>query len=364
VPLFHFPRIAWADRGDGLIVRQAEPPNLEFPFASLDTFLTPTERFFVRNHFAVPKLDAAAWRLKVEGAVRQPLEMSYEELRRLPSRTRAATLECAGNGRALLVPRVKGVPWELGAVSTAEWQGVPLGAVLDKAGLRDGVVEVVLEGADEGEIKDEPKPPGKIHFARSVPLGKARTDVILAHQMNGRPLTEEHGFPVRAVVPGWYGVASVKWLTRIVAVDRPFRGFFQTFDYSTFVRRAGQPVVEPITEMQVKAQPARPTRGEVVPAGKEYRVFGAAWAGEAEVARVEVSTDGGFTWDAARLLDPPAPCAWRRWEYAWQVPGQPGKAVLQARATDSRGRTQPAERDPDRRNYMVTHVLPVEVEVR
>lgn len=347
-----------------LIARQQNPDNLEFPFASLNTFLTPNNLFYVRNHFAAPNLDAGAWRLRVEGAVQRLLTLSLEELRRLPARTVTATLECAGNGRSFLTPAVRGVQWQTGAVSNAEWTGVPLAAVLERAGVRDAAIEVVLEGADRGAVAAEPTL-GQIHFARSLPVARARRpEVLLAYRMNGQDLPAAHGAPVRLVVPGWYGMASVKWLTKIAVADRPFQGFWQTLDYSTFERRFGQPALVPLTEMQVKAQIARPRAMEVVRPGAKYRVHGAAWTGESDVTRVEVSTDGGRTWTAARLLGTVVRHAWRLWEYPWRVPAQAGRVRLLARATDALGRTQPMQRDPDRRNYAISHVLPVEVDVR
>jgi DMSO/TMAO reductase YedYZ molybdopterin-dependent catalytic subunit len=211
---------AWGQSPDAgeLIPRQKEPINLEFPFAKLDSFLTPNDRFYVRNHFPIPKLEADTWRLKVEGAVKKELELTYDQLRKLPSRTVTATLECAGNNRAYLVPKAKGVPWELGAVSTAEWTGVPLATVLELAGMDDRAVEVVLEGADRGEVSSAIRPANpKLSFARSLPLAKARKpEVLLAYRMNGKELPVNHGFPLRAVVSGWYGMASIKWLQRLI----------------------------------------------------------------------------------------------------------------------------------------------------
>lgn len=352
----------------GLIVRQDEPSNLEYPFATLDRFITPVERFYVRNHFPMPRIDLPAWRLRVEGAVERELTLTLDELRRLPSRTTTALLECAGNNRVYLAPRAAGVQWALGAVGNAEWTGVPLAAVLDRAGVRGAAVEVILEGADSGATADFPPPfrtPGRVQFARSLPLAKARqADVLLAYRMNGADLTAAHGQPLRAIVPGWYGMASVKWLTRLVVTDRPFRGYFHTLDYAYFERRHGQPTLETVTELQVKAQIARPYAGEVIAAGRPFRVFGAAWTGESEVDRVDVSTDDGRTWNAARLLDRPVAHAWRLWEYEWRVPAATGRYVLKARAHDRRGRTQAAERDLGRRSWMISHVLPITVAVR
>jgi DMSO/TMAO reductase YedYZ molybdopterin-dependent catalytic subunit len=348
----------------GLIIREKEPVNFEFPFADLQGARTPTNSFFIRTHFAMPTIKSAGWKLTVDGETEQELALSYDDLRNLPSETVPVLLECAGNGRAQVVPKAKGLLWESGAVGTADWTGVPLSTVLAKAGVKKGAVEVVLQGADSGEIKDEPKSPGVIPFERSLPMAKAlQPEVLLAYQMNGKELPREHGFPVRAIVGGWYGMASVKWLTRITVSATPFVGFWQSLEYAYFRRDRGQPTLTPVTAIQVKAQIARPAFREVVPAGKPYRVFGAAWAGESDVARVEFSADGGKTWAAASLLGATTPLTWRLWEFQWDAPKTAGRHVLMARATDSKGRTQPAKHDKDRRNYMINFVAPVEVEV-
>ncbi len=350
----------------GLILREKDPENLEFPFSTLSTFITPNEQFFIRSHFAVPKLNPRSWRLTVEGLVDRPLEISYKDLLNLPSRSMMMTLECAGNSRIFLTPKVGGLQWGLGAVGNAEWTGVPLAVVLERAGVRPGAVEVVLEGADAGEIKKDPQSPGKIHFARSLPLEKAlRSDVVLAYEMNGTQLPVAHGFPLRAVVPGWYAMASVKWLTRIVVTDRVFQGYFQTADYTYWHQREGLPIqLLPVAEIEVKAQIARPALHEVVPAHSVYRMHGAAWAGESEVAKVEVSTNAGRTWKAAELLSASSRYAWCLWEYRWRTPPRVGRYIVMARATDARGRVQPTHRDPHRGTYMISHVQPIEVDVQ
>jgi DMSO/TMAO reductase YedYZ molybdopterin-dependent catalytic subunit len=348
----------------GMIVREREPLNLEMPFGSLDGFITPVDRFFVRSHFSIPQIDLKTWRLKIEGEVETPLELTYDEVRTMASRTVAVTMECAGNGRAFLTPAAAGAQWERGAVSTAEWTGVRLTDVLCRAGLKDSGREVIFEGADRGEIKKPPGPAGKIHYARSIPVQKANEDVLLAFKMNGEELTPAHGAPLRLIVPGWYGMASVKWLTRIIASAQPFNGYYQTIDYAIWERGPSAPTLVPITEMQVKAQIARPGFADAVRAGQTYQVRGAAWTTEAEITKVEISTNGGATWHDTHLLGEPIRNAWRLWEYDWQVPTKLGKATLWARATDSKGRTQPTERDQDRRSYLVNHLLPIEVEVR
>ncbi|MDF2439448.1 MAG: hypothetical protein JWN98_432, partial [Abditibacteriota bacterium] len=347
------------------IIREREPENLEFPFSTLNSFLTPNDKFYVRNHFGTPRIEANGWRLQVEGAVDRSFEITYDELLRMPSQTITATVEDPGNGRVFLTPRERGVQWELGAVGNAEWTGVPLSAILERAGVRPEAVEVVLEGADSGEVREEPRSPGGVRFARSLPLAKAmQSEVLLAYRMNGADLPTSHGFPVRAVVPGWYGMAWVKWLSRVLVSSVPFRGYFQSVDYNIWERRNGMPLLAPITEMQVKAQVARPALYEVVPANKLYRVYGAAWAGENDVTQVEVSTDDGRTWNQAALLGSPTRYAWRFWEYGWTTPTRAGRYNIMARATDSGKRVQPMQRDGDRRNFMINHVLPMPVEVR
>lgn len=348
----------------GMIVREREPLNLEMPFGSVDGFITPVDRFFVRSHFSIPQIDVKTWRLKIEGEVETPLELTYDEVREMASRTIAVTMECAGNGRAFLTPNASGAQWERGAVSTAEWTGVPLTEVLCRAGLNHSVREVVFEGADRGEIKEPPGPAGYNHYARGMPLKKSNEDVLLAYRMNGEELTPAHGSPLRVIVPGWYGMASVKWLTRIIASAQPFNGYYQTIDYAYWERGPSAPTLVPITEMQVKAQIARPGFADAVRAGETYQVRGAAWTAEAEITKVEISTNGGGMWHDTHLLGEPIRNAWRLWEYDWQVPTVRGKATLMVRATDSEGRTQPTERDKDRRSYIVNHLLPIEVEVR
>jgi DMSO/TMAO reductase YedYZ molybdopterin-dependent catalytic subunit len=346
-----------------LIVREQEPLNLEMPFSSLDGFITPNELFYVRGHFPIPEISVTDWRLKIEGEVEEPFELSYDELRGLPSRTIAATLECAGNNRIFLEPKAKGVQWELGAVGNANWTGVPLSAVLERAKVKPGAIEVILDGADEGEVDKTPTPSGKISFCRSLPLDKARADVLLAYEMNGEKLSATHGFPLRAIVPGWYAMASVKWLRRIIVTDRPFNGFYQSLDYTYWDRSGVLPTLAPLTEQQTKAEVARPENGETIAANSTYRVSGAAWSGTGDIARVELSFDAGQTWTDARLLGDSVKNAWRLWEYDWRVPASPGRVTIMARATDSRGGTQAAERGGDRGTYMINHLLPIVVNV-
>ena len=261
-----------------------------------------------------------------------------------------------------LVPQVEGAQWGLGAVGNAEWTGVPLADLLERAGLDEDACEVILEGADHGTPKEPPIPPRPISYARSLPRDKAmRREVLIAYQMNGRNLTQDHGYPVRAVVPGHFGMASVKWLTRIRAVRKPFQGYWQTSDYAYWDDVEGQPIRRPLAEIQVKAQIARPGVYETLAPDSSSTIAGAAWSGEAEVTGVSVSTDGGATWSQALFIDLPLRHAWRRWKLDWRTPSVAGRYTLLARATDARGRTQPDGHDPNYGTYVINHPVPIEV---
>ena len=348
----------------GMTVRMTEPRNVEFPFAELKGFQTPTEQFYVRSHFAVPKLDAGTFKLTVEGEVENPLTLTLEDLAKFGEVSMPLTLECAGNGRVSLVPQPRGLQWGLGAVGTADWAGVPLAAVLERAKVKPGAVNVVLVGADQGAIAGDAPSPGVIPYDRGIPLAKAlKPESILATKMNGESLTAAHGAPLRAVVGGWYGMASVKWLSRIVVTPKRHDGFWQTIDYSVFERRAGLATLTPVTRGQPKASIARPAFGDVVAVNKPTTITGAAWAGEETLARVEVSVDGGATWADARFTTEAKPFCWQLWELPW-TPGTRGPVKLVARATTAGGATQSATRDPDRRTYMINHLVPVEVLVK
>jgi len=320
-----------------MITREKEPPNLEMPFSALDSFVTPNERFYVRCHFPIPKINERDWRLKVEGKVAQPFEVTMDDLRRMPTQTITATLECAGNSRVFLVPKVKGVQWELGAVGNAEWTGVRLRDLLQRAGIANEAREIILEGADNGTIAEPPRPAGQINFARSLPVEKAMDDVLLAFAM--------------------------KWLQRIIVSDRPFNGYYQSVDYAYWQRNAAGTTLLPITTMQVKAEIAHPEDNEVIRANGKYLVNGAAWTAEEMINKVEVSCDGGNSWSEANLKGASIKNAWRLWEFEWQTPS-PGNYTLMARATDSRGRMQPMEHDTNSGTYMICHCLPIGVEVR
>jgi len=346
----------------GLIIRQKEPVNLETPADRLDSYITPAELFYIRSHFTAPEIDAGTYRLKVDGAVRNSVCLTYRELREMPSVTRVVTLECAGNGRAFLVPQVSGAQWELGAVGNAQWTGVPLTTLLERAGLKEDACEIVLEGADRGMPVEPPTPPVAISYCRSLPRNKAtQAEVLIAYQMNGSDLPKDHGYPVRAIVPGHYGMASVKWLIGIHAASEPFQGYWQTSDYGYWEYSDGRPVRKPLGEMKVKSEIVRPAVYERLAPNQPYTITGASWAGESEIARLQVSADGGATWADAEFLDPAQRYAWRRWKFDWVTPRKPGRYILMARAEDGQGNVQPERHDPSYGTYVIDCPLPIEV---
>ncbi|MBW3542095.1 MAG: sulfite oxidase [Planctomycetes bacterium] len=337
----------------------SSPENSETPLAQMHSLVTPNRLFFVRNHFDGPTIDLASWRLRIGGCVEKELELTWEQLDAMPQRSVFATMECAGNGRSFLQPAVSGVQWGAGAVGHAEWSGVPLAFVVKRARLKPETCELVFEGADSGTETGHPEP---MPFARSMPLAKACDEsTLLALRMNGERLEPEHGLPLRLLVPGWYGVASVKWLTRIEAVRTPFEGYFQTVKYVR-QRRTGRGVVtESVGPMPVKSEIVRPRDASQIGIGAT-RIFGMAWAGEQAVEAVEVSTDGGVSWQRAELIGPRAPHCWNLWEYLWEVVA-PGEHTLLSRAIAADGRVQPARHDPDCGGYQIDFSRPTTVRV-
>lgn len=344
-------------------VEQRDPLNVEADLSLLDSAITPPDRFFVRTHFGIPEIDPGTYRLAIDGHVARPVTLTLAELSELADDDVIATLECAGNGRASLEPPVPGLQWAGGAIGTGQWQGVRLGRLLEMAGIGADAQTVLLGGADRGLVAGVSADP--IDYARSLPLSKATgPDVLVATSMSGLPLMPALGGPARAIVGGWYGMASVKWLTRITVLDEPGDGHWETTDYSfTMTDGSGNRVRRPLTEMLPKAQIVSPVAGATVGLAGSVRVRGFAWAGEARVARVELSDDDGDTWVAIRLVDEPQPTRWVRWETDWR-PDRPGDHMLLVRCTDDRGRTQPLDRDSDRGTYLINEVVPYPLTVK
>jgi DMSO/TMAO reductase YedYZ molybdopterin-dependent catalytic subunit len=295
----------------------------------------------------------------VGGLVERPLDFSLRDLHNMRSQTIVATLECAGNGRTMFDPPVGGEKWNLGAVSTAEWTGVPLVEIFDRAGVRTAAREVLFRGADGGTVEGHPAP---LRFERSLELDQARTaDVLLAYAMNGEPLPHQHGYPLRLIVPGWYAVASVKWLTEIEVIDRPFAGHYQVDKYWYESERNGEIVREPVTLQKVRALITEPAADQEAECGGELAIRGVAWSGAAPIARVEVSVGGGG-WQEARLVGERKRHSWQWWELVTRI-REPGVATLRVRATDLAGRTQPERSEWNRLGYgnNAIHEVPVRI---
>jgi DMSO/TMAO reductase YedYZ molybdopterin-dependent catalytic subunit len=346
---------------DGMIVRSFRFVDLETPVEYFDTWLTPVPHFFVRNHMHEPsELNADNWRLTIGGEVEKPLTLTLTELSKLETHSVVNTLECAGNGRSLHRPQVPGIQWGKGAVSTARFSGPRLRDVLRRAGVKETGKHVMFRGLDEV--------PGKVPpFIRSVPIEKALdADTLVATHMNGAPLSKHHGFPARALVPGWIGAASCKWLTEIKVLESEFVGNFMSPGY----RFPNQPVkpgdaVKPedthvVTGLNVKSVISGPLDGASVKAGR-VAVHGAAWAGEADIAKVEVSIDRGASWTPAALGHDQSRYAWRLWSYEWKAKG--GDYSILTRATDSQGRTQPNNPAWNPSGYLYNAVDQVKIHV-
>lgn len=344
-----------------------EAACVEALLTSLESPITPTDQYFVRSHFPVPEVDAASWRLMVDGDVETPLSLSLADLSKFAEREIVVTTECAGNSRASMTPRAEGVLWGHGAVGTARWSGVPLTEILQRAHPRNSVCEVVLTGADRGT---EAGADGQLSFEMSIPIEKAlHRETLLARSMNGRALEPRHGYPLRVVVPGWYGMASVKWLTRIQAVSTPFEGFFRRRAYAYIPEGApSRASIVPAQESRIKSLITGPSEHDVLAPGR-HTVRGVAWCGDAAVRSVEVScsspSDAGANWLQARLAPATSPYAWIRWEAEVELPTE-GFVTVRARATDDRGRAQPSVADWNYRGLgnNAIHCVPIEVRDR
>ena len=356
---------------------QIIPTNAGFrtfaaPPVALQNNIVPNDLYYIRNHWKeVPQIDSATYRLTVDGEVSSPLSLSYQELLQMPRKNFQVTFECCGNspvpdywGR---VTRTSSVMEQIkghGIMGNAEWAGVSLADVLERAGVKPSAVEVMFEGADHGPDETVGDPP-EVTYERSLPLAKAtHPDTLLAYEMNGEPLPAVHGYPLRLLVPGWYGMTSIKWLAGIHVLDHEFKGFYQTERYMTQNAPGAESIYTYHTTMKVKSIITNPLPGETV-SSSGYVLAGAAWSGEDEVVKVEISTDGGATWRDVDTLRPRSGYSWYRWEHQWQ-PAGPGRYTLMCRATNDKGETQPREfpNQWDGRGYGNNMVFPFEVEVQ
>lgn len=351
-----------ADDGEGISVEELRLAgrNHALPMEALREDVTPAGLHYVLTHYDIPRVDPATWRLQIGGCVERPLNLDLDSLTSMPSRTVRVTLECAGNGRAALSPRPVSQPWLDGAVGTADWTGVPLADLLGDAGVEDGAVDVVFTGADHGFERGVEQ-----DYERGLPLAEAMAeDVVVAFEMNGQPLPVQHGYPARLVVPGWYGMAHVKWLRRVTVIDRQFDGFQNAVAYR--LRQSADEPGVPVTRIEPRALVVPPGDPDFMSRTRILRpgpvtLEGRAWSGWAPVTRVEVSTDGGSTWAEARLDAPAGRHAWRRFSLEWEA--APGTHTVLARAHDESGRVQAHAPQWNRGGFANTGGLPVDVVV-
>ena len=343
----------------------ATPPKV------LQENIVPNDLYYIRNHWQdSPQIDADSYRLVVDGQVERPLSLTYQDLKALPQKRFQVTFECCGNSpvpdyytKSLRISSVMEQIKGHGIMGNAEWAGVSLADVLEKAGVKSSAVEVMFEGADHGpdEVVGDP---AEVTYERSLPLAKAtHPDTLLAYEMNGEPLPQAHGYPLRLLVSGWYGMNSIKWLVGIHVLDHEFKGFYMTERYQT-QNEPGSPIPYTYyTKMKVKSIITNPVPGEIIPSSG-YTLAGAAWSGEDEVTKVDISTDSGQTWSPVDVLHPKSGYSWRRWEHDWR-PARPGRYTLMSRASNDKGETQPMEfpNKWDGRGYGNNMVFPYDVEV-
>ena len=329
-------------------------PNLNVP-------VSPNEGHFIRSHFPAPQIDSSDWSLPVTGNVNTPLNLSYKDLLKMPSREIVSVMECAGNSRSTMQPPAEGVQWDNGAVSVSCWKGVSVKTVLEQASLTGAATDVLFEGVDSGK---EPHSDGDLVYAMSVPLEKLlHPGTLLAYEMNGETLPKDHGFPIRLVVPGWYGMASVKWLDKITVMDRPNGGFHE-MDYRFYPATDGKSdaKVERVTSLKVKSLISTPCKGNVLGPGS-HTIKGVAWSGDGNITKVEVSTDDDRVWREAKLREPNGSYSWQQWEIDWEA-NQLGHSLLRCRATDSKGNVQPMLATWNFRGYQVNSIHSVPVTIR
>ncbi|PGY09310.1 sulfite oxidase [Bacillus sp. AFS031507] len=330
-----------------LITKKLDPENQETPIHFNNSDIVNEKLFYRRNHFPYPKFASSFYFLPIEGLVYTPKVFSLKEIYSLPSKTIKLVLECSGNKRELFNPKVFGEQWGKGAISQGIWKGISLRSLFQYTGLLDTAKEIVFEGYDYGERPDSNQ---LFNFSRSLPIEKALDpDTIIAYQYNNHPIPFKHGFPLRLIVPGWYAMASVKWIKRIIVIDNEFKGPFQSIDYVYYPSKESDTSKTPVTSINVNSTILYPLNMQLMRTGV-YEINGIAWAGTGQITLVEISLDEGQTWNTCQLTSSSEKYAWVRWKYKWDALNE-GEYTIKSKATDSLGNIQPLDPMWNRKGY-------------
>lgn len=339
-----------------LITRSLSPENQETPIQFLSNPVTPEKLFYRRNHFRYPFLSDDNFFLSVFGSVTRPYHFSIRDLFNFPAQTIETVLECAGNKRSKFEPKVAGEQWEDGAISQGIWRGVPLRLILEQTGLSERAKEVVFEAHDKGKHPGYPQP---IRYARSLPLAKAlHPDTIIAYELNRMPIPGKHGYPLRLIVPNWYGMASVKWLKTIRVIDTKFQGPFQTDDY-VYYPKDQKPF--PVTAVKVNSTIQKPLNLAILEKGT-HEIKGVAWSGSGEITKVQVSLDSGVNWTDSTLTKG-SRYSWSSWRHEWKAE-QEGEYKIKVRAVDSAGFIQPDKAMWNKKGYGYNQISEINIKIK
>ena len=342
-----------------LITKTLTPENQETPIQFLNSEMVDAKLFYRRNHFSYPHFTSSFYFLPIEGLVQTSKTFSLQELYSLPSITIKVILECSGDKRELFQPKVFGEQWEKGAISQGIWKGVSLRTLLKFTGLLHTAKEIVFEGYDYGERPDSSQ---MFSFARSLPIEKAlEPDTIIAYEYNNQPIPFKHGFPLRLIVPGWYAMASVKWIKKITVIDKEFKGPFQAVDYVYYPNKENDKGKFPVTTIHVNSTIRYPLNRQLLPAGI-YQINGFAWTGKGIITKVELSIDDGQTWDICQLTSKSEKYSWVPWIYKWKALKK-GEYTIKSKATDSEGNVQRSEPFWNRKGYGYNAIDIIEVKV-
>lgn len=342
-----------------LIPKTLVPENQETPIHLVSGDIISDKLFYRRNHFPYPSFTSSFYFLPIEGQVHTSKVFSLQEIYSMPAKTIKVVLECSGDKRELFKPKVYGEQWGKGAISQGIWKGVSLKTLLQYTGLLDNAKEIVFEGYDNGRRPDSNK---LYNFSRSLPIEKALdSDTIIAYEYNNHPISFKHGFPLRLIVPGWYAMASVKWIKKIIVIDKEFKGPFQDIDYVYYPNQENDNGKVPVTTINVNSTIQYPLNMQLLHSGV-YEIKGIAWTGEGQITMVEISIDGGQTWNKCKLTFSSEKHSWIRWNYTWNALKK-GEFTIKSKATDSKGNVQPLEPIWNRKGYGYNAIDHIKVKI-